>query len=72
MVLPLYIHVCLKKLLFIVNVNSVANFNNKRLKMSFEQIGFNFFPSGKKDAETCSETIGTFKMELFAEIVTDF
>ena len=35
--------VFLKKLLFIVNVTSVANFNNKRLKMSFGQIGFNFF-----------------------------
>ena len=35
--------VCLKKLLFMINVTSVATFNNKRLKMSFEQIGFNFF-----------------------------
>ena len=35
--------VCLKKLLFIVNVTSVAKFNNKRLKMNFEQIAFNFF-----------------------------
>ena len=34
--------VCLKKLFFIVNVNSVANLNNKRLKMSFGQIGFKF------------------------------
>ena len=34
--------VCLKKL-FIVNVTSVGNFNNKRLKMSFVQIGLNFF-----------------------------
>ena len=25
---------CLKKLLFIVNITSVANFNNKHLKMS--------------------------------------
>ena len=42
---PLIAHlsVCLKKLLFIVNVTSVANFNNKHLKMSFDQIGFNFF-----------------------------
>ena len=30
--------VCLKKLLLIVNVTPLANFNNKRLKMSFEQI----------------------------------
>ena len=35
--------VCLKKLLFIVNVTPLANFNNKRLKMSFEQIDVNFF-----------------------------
>ena len=42
---PLIAHlsVCLKKLLLIVNVTSVANFNNKHLKMSFDQIGFNFF-----------------------------
>ena len=31
------------KKLFIVNVTSVGNFNNKRLKMSFVQIGLNFF-----------------------------
>ena len=35
--------VCLKKLLFIVNVTPLAYFNNKRLKMSFEQIDVNFF-----------------------------
>ena len=34
--------VLLKKLLFIVNVTSVDNFNNKGLKISLEQIGFNF------------------------------
>ena len=35
--------VCWQKLLFLVNVTSVTNFNNKRLKISFEQIVFNFF-----------------------------
>ena len=35
--------VYLKKLLFIVNVSSVANFDNKRLKISFKKIRFNFF-----------------------------
>ena len=35
--------VYLKKLLFIVNASSVANFDNKRLKISFKQIRFNFF-----------------------------
>ena len=33
--------VCLQKFLFIVKITSVANFLNKRLKMSFEHIGFN-------------------------------
>ena len=33
----------LKNLLFIVNVTSVASFNNKRLKMSFGKTGLNFF-----------------------------